>query len=132
MIWESVGYWRRSGVAYWSGIIQSGVFKNFGTFIPNAHKQRNVLLCKCSQFITPPEDQFCLRIPPKSTSNISIIYNSDLPVTLSTNLLRMLVLLVNSSSFAGAKPPFFKMLSKRANSLAAYPSLLVSLSKTLT
>ena len=61
-----------------------------------------------------------------------VVYNSSLPVALLMNLFKMLVLLVNSSSFSGAKPPFLRMPSNLANSFAAYASLLLSLSNTLT
>lgn len=61
------------------------------------------------------------------------LYSSVLPVSFSVmNLRRMLVLLVNSSSLAGASPPFLMMPSKRANSLATYVSLFANLAKTLT
>jgi hypothetical protein len=58
-------------------------------------------------------------------------HSSDLP-TFSINLLKIFDLLVNSSSFAGANPPFLIIPSNLANSLVAYVSLLLSLSKTLT
>lgn len=50
--------------------------------------------------------------------NLYHIYNSSLPAAFNTNLLRMLILLVNSSSFSGAKPPFLMIPSNLANSLA--------------
>jgi hypothetical protein len=70
---------------------------------------------------------------PSSCATFLITYNSSLlswPVTLATKRRKMLVLLVSSSSLAGARPPFLMIPSRRASSLAAKPSLLLSLSKT--
>lgn len=113
--------------------VKGGTFKALGTLY-RLHK----IFGRNNGFRHPqfnnasPRSILPTKFNPRPPIRNSIIYSSDLPVAFSTNLFKMLVLLVISSSFSGAKPPFLISLSKRANSLAANPSFLANLSKTLT
>ncbi|KAB8296044.1 hypothetical protein EYC80_008852 [Monilinia laxa] len=60
----------------------------------------------------------CNPVTPLYIEQNYTFYNSDFPVAFSMNLLKMLVLVVNSSNFSGAKPPFLIIPSNLASSLA--------------
>lgn len=75
-------------------------------------------------YCTPRSILFLFRFHSCTNSSVpppikKLAYNSDFPVAFSINLFKILVLLVKSSNFSGANPPFFIMPSNLANSLEA-------------